>query len=135
VRAFVIKMGEGLALPLPKQLAEAMNLGVGDCVEISGPDESGALRYAPTARSEDAPRVVRVPVRAVAATDGDEPPTDLPTPGEVAQAVSGGAPASAPAPAPAPVPAPVPESEPDEFDQEVDRLLEKHDAALRETLA
>jgi hypothetical protein len=120
-------MGEGLALPLPKSVAEKLSLGVGDCLEISGPDENGALRYTPTPSDETSRRVVRVPVRAVSSPAQEKGKSDLPSPADVARAVSGPAPGSTPA-------APEPGQAAD-LEKELDELLAKHDAAFREALS
>jgi hypothetical protein len=89
VKVYVIPAGEGLALPLPANLAAALGLRVGAAVEIHGPGPDGSLRYVPVA--VQAP-VAGSPSRAgprkePVATPDPAPAPDL-TPADVAEAVS-----------------------------------------------
>jgi hypothetical protein len=85
LKAYVMQIGEGLALPLPSNLAAALGLRPGSAVELHGPGPDGSLRYVPEPDTE-APADARPAETHVASRE-------LPSPAEVVQAVSAKSPA------------------------------------------
>ena len=104
-----MRVGEGLALPLPSHLAAALGLEPGDAVEVRGPSPDGGLRYVPLPAEKREARV---------------PPSALPTENDVTVDDVVRAVTSAPQTA---TEAPVVDPE-----SEIGKLVARHAAALRE---
>jgi hypothetical protein len=110
-----MRVGEGLALPLPSHLAAALGLKPGDEVEIRGPSPDGCLRYVP---GRAAPPPGPAPASR-APVDVPVPASEAPTVGDVSaeDVVRAIRPGAAAAP---------------ESGDEIDVFVARHAGALRE---
>jgi antitoxin component of MazEF toxin-antitoxin module len=134
LKGYVIRAGQGLALPLPEHLAAVLGLRPGSAVEIRGPAPDGVLRFIPLSEEEaqehavasatanatavEPRRTVWEESRETLKTPSAEPTRELPEVAETMRALR-----NSPNRAEAP---------PTPIEAELERLLDRHDAAIRE---